>query len=117
MMGKAKVAGTEEVESAKTGQRLKVILEISDLDPTSGTFAGKQVVRDGRDHYLRTKQRIWGHWSESTHLEMGARSDVKVGAVVHVTGTLRDDSALEITQIVILTGYITVEDQALGGPR
>jgi hypothetical protein len=41
---------------------------------------------------------------EQTKLVMGKKADIHPGAVVHVTGTIRDDHSILAEQLVILTG-------------
>jgi hypothetical protein len=40
---------------------------------------------------------------------MGSAGDLRTGAVVHVTGTVAQNRRLEASQIVILTGYVSVD--------
>jgi len=48
-------------------------------------------------------------FSAQTKMVMGRPEDIRPGAIVHVTGTVRKDHGLDAGQIVILTGYVHVE--------
>ena len=49
--------------------------------------------------------------NEHTKIVMGNPTDLQAGAVMQVTGTLRKDHAVAAEQIVILTGYVEVQER------
>jgi len=48
-------------------------------------------------------------WNAQTKIVMGKETDIHAGAIVHVTGTVRNDHAIQAEQVVILTGYVKVQ--------
>ena len=49
-------------------------------------------------------------FDERTPILMGKASDVRPGAILHVTGTVAGDRSLRANRLVVLTGYRTVSD-------
>jgi hypothetical protein len=52
---------------------------------------------------------LWPCSSGDTKFVMGKAEDVRVGAVVHLTGAMQEDRSVAAQQIVILTKYVKIE--------
>jgi len=101
-------APSSELDSAAPGSTIKLVIEIANT-PSSGSFRGKLLTKKTEEVYVRTNAQASVHWNDQTKLVMGKSSDVHTGAVVHVTGRVRNDRSADADQIVILTGYVKIE--------
>jgi hypothetical protein len=103
-------AGSDEVQftQAAAGTKAKVVLEIAEV-ASDGTLRGKLLQKKTEEIYARTPTKLVAHMNEHTAFVMGKREDARATAVVHVTGTVREDRSIDADQVVILTGYVHVE--------
>jgi flagellar basal body-associated protein FliL len=111
MSGKMSAAGASDEQAfakATAGSTGKVVLEVAEIAP-SGTFRGKLLVKKTEEVYVQTGTLVAVQFSAQTKMVMGRPEDIRPGAIVHVTGTVRKDRGLDAGQIVILTGYVHVE--------
>jgi hypothetical protein len=92
----------------------KWVLEISSVDP-SGVARGIVLDKKTETAYQRETARVTVYSDAQTRIVMGSLADMRAGAVVHVTGTLRPDRGIDAEKIVILSGYVTVQDKSGGG--
>ena len=100
-------ASGSEFAQAKEQESVKVVVEVSETPV--GEIRGRLLDRQDDAHYIRTKGEARIHWDSSTAIVMGKTADVRVGAVLHVTGTVTGDHSLQAREIVILTGYVQVK--------
>jgi hypothetical protein len=100
-------ASQAQFAQLKPQESAKVVVEVAET--SAGEIRGKLLDKQDDTHYTRTKNEARTHWDASTAIVMGKAADVRVGAVLHVTGTLAADHSLQARQIVILTGYVQVK--------
>ena len=103
-------AASDEKQFAQTapGTAIKIVVEIA-TSATEGTLKGKLLQKKTEEIYTRTASSVAVRWDTQTKIVMGKEADIHPGAVVHVTGTVRDDHAIQADQVVILTGYVKVQ--------
>jgi hypothetical protein len=106
----SKAAGSDEMQftQAATGSKVKVVMEIGEAGG-DGTLRGILLQKKTEEDYTRTTTTMVTHFSEHTALVMGKREDVRAGAVVHITGIVREDRSIDAERIVILTDYVHVQ--------
>lgn len=103
-------AASDEHQFAQTapGTSTKIVVEIAASAP-EGTLKGKLLQKKTEEIYTRTASSVTLHWNTQTKIVMGKEADIHSGAVLHVTGTVRNDRAIQAEQMVILTGYVKVQ--------
>ena len=87
---------------------MSVMLQVNSLPTTTLLFEGTLLQKNGDGSYSRTTQRINVLWNPSQSVTMGSNSDLKVGAILQVHGTLGTQNVLTADQIIVLTGYVQV---------
>lgn len=100
-------ASQSQLAQLKPQETAKVVVEVAET--SAGEIRGKLLDKQDDTHYIRTKNEARIHWDASTAIVMGKAADVRVGAVLHVTGIVASDHSLQARQIVILTGYVQVK--------
>jgi flagellar basal body-associated protein FliL len=111
MSGKMSGAGASDEQAftkATSGSKAKVVVEVGETTP-DGMFRGKLLEKKTEEVYVRTNTPVTVQSNAQTNMVMGKPEDIRPAAIVHVTGTVRQDRALDAEQIVILTGYVHVE--------
>jgi glycerol-3-phosphate responsive antiterminator len=93
---------------ATPGDIVKVVLEIENSS-TEGSIRGKLLQKETEKIYLRTNTQVTAQSGAQTKIVMGKQSDIHPAAVVHVTGVLKKDRSVDVSQIVILTGYVEIK--------
>ena len=93
---------------ATPGSKEKIVVEIAEA-AANGAVQGKVLQKKTEEIYVRTDIPVTLQTTSQTKFVMGKAADLRPGAVVHVTGTVRVDRGLDVEQIVILTGYVRVE--------
>ena len=101
-------AQSSELDSAAPGSSIQLVIEIANT-PSPDRFRGKLLTKKTEEVYARTNTQASVHWNDQTKMVTGKSSDLHAGAVVHVTGTVRNDHRVDADQIVILTGYVRIE--------
>lgn len=93
---------------ASPGTDVNIVLQVTTLT-TSTLLEGAILQKNGDGSYSRTVQRVNVRWNPSQAMTMGSSSDVKVGAILQVRGTLDAQNILASSQMVVLTGYVQVK--------
>ena len=106
-MSAAAAPSERPISRAASGEKVKVVMEISQSSP-SGMLQGKLLEKQTEKVYARTASDVTIHLNPETKFVMGKASDLHFKSVIHITGTVKDDRAIEAEQIVILTGYVEV---------
>ena len=104
------VAASDDPLSAQnpSGAKTKVVLEV--IEATSkNVIRGKLLQKKTEEIYLRTGTSVIVQFDEGTKLVMGKKPDIHPGAIIHVSGTTRDDHSILAEQLVILTGYVQIQ--------
>ena len=116
-MGRAMQMSAETTSSSsfsqlKDGDEVKLVLEITAVTP-SASLEGNRLEKQTETVYRRTGHTARIAYDAETPIVMGKPPDVHAGEVVHVTAKIKtgSDPALHATQIVVLTGYVQVQDQ------
>jgi len=104
----AAASDEKQFAQAAPGTATKIVVEIA-TSATEGTLKGKLLQKKTEEIYTRTASSVAVRWDTQTKIVMGKEADIHPGAVVHVTGTVRDDHAIQADQVVILTGYVKVQ--------
>ena len=102
-----RAASSAEFAQLKAEAETKIVMEVSEA--SDGRIRGKLLERQDETHYSRTANLAEVAWGKDTVLVMGKAEDVRVGAVVHVTGKVAADHSVQARQIVLLTGYVQVK--------
>ena len=77
--------------------------------PASRTVRATLLDKRAEEVYQRSKVLLHLYYSPKVKIMMGKAADLHVGAVVHVTGRVRDDRGTEVEQFVILTAHVKIE--------
>jgi hypothetical protein len=107
-MSAAAASDEPQLSRAVPGTKTKVVLEIGESTP-QGTLQGNLLQEKSDEIYVRTTTAVTLQSDSQTKLVMGKRADIHPGAVIHVTGTVREDHSIEAEQHVILTGYVQIQ--------
>lgn len=107
MQTAAAASGNQQLSDAQPGSQLKAVVELT----SSGDGKGEGLVLDKQSEnaYRRSKATLQIDFTPATKFVMGSAGDIRKGAVVHVTGTAAQNRRLEASQVVILTGYVSVD--------
>jgi len=97
----------------RPGDEGKVVLEATRVASSSveGNVLEKQLEKPSETVYRRTGNTVKIAFDSATPVVMGRASDIREGAVVHITAKMGDDRVLRAERIVVLTGYVKVEEQ------
>jgi hypothetical protein len=107
MRMQTQAANSAEFAQLKPAEETKIVVEVSEA--SEGRIHGKLLEKQDETHYSRTSNPADVSWEKDTSLVMGNVEDIRVGAIVHVTGKVADDHSVQARQIVILTGYVQVK--------
>jgi hypothetical protein len=97
------------VDAIAPGSEVLWVLEIVAIDPI-GVAQGIVLDKESETIYRRSTTKVVIHDNTQTRFVMGTSGDVRPGAVVHVTGKLRSDHAVDAEKIVILSGFVQVRN-------
>jgi len=100
-------ASAVQFSKLSAGDTAKVVLELTRA--TSDTLDGVLLDPQSQTAYSRTATAVHVSFDSSTKVVMGTTSELQPGAVVHVTGTLAKDRAIQAQQLVIVTAYAKVK--------
>jgi hypothetical protein len=107
MRRKGQAAGSSEFLGLQPGQIAKVVLEVTAI-PSDHRLTGKLLEKQNETRYTRTSTEVDVSLDARTRIMMGSRSDVRSGAILHVTGSVEENHALRASQVVVLTEYVTL---------
>lgn len=96
----------EQLANAQPGSQLKAVVEVTSV--ADGKAEGTVLDKQTENSYRRTQASMQFDIGPSTKVVMGTPGDIRKGAVVHVTGTVAPNRRLEASQLVVLTGYVSV---------
>ncbi|MEO7019267.1 MAG: hypothetical protein ABI234_03860 [Ktedonobacteraceae bacterium] len=108
MMGGSPPQTAQQFALASPGTSMSVALEVTSL-PTTTLFEGTLLQRNDDGSYSRTSQHVSVQWNPSQSMTMGRSSDIKVGGILQIHGTLGTNTFLTASQIVVLTGYVQIK--------
>lgn len=100
-------ASDPNAAQARIGEETKVVLEITEA--IGGEIRGTILREKSKEVYTRTVDQMRVASGKETKFVMGKAEDMRAGAVVHVTGKMQEDRQMAAQQIVILTGYVRIE--------
>lgn len=90
------------------GSTMNVVLQVASL-PVPTLFEGMLLQKNDDGSYSRSGQYIGVQWNPAQPVTMGRNSDIAVGAILQVHGTLASQKVLTASQIVVLTSYIQIK--------
>jgi hypothetical protein len=102
MRMQTRAANRAEFAQLKPQDAAKIVVEVAET--SEGRTRGKLLEKQDETHYVRTGNAAEVSWGKDTALVMGKAEDIRVGAVLHVTGKVGADHGVQAQQIVILTG-------------
>jgi hypothetical protein len=105
---KAETMAGASLSQLKAGDEAKVVLEVTRVAPAASA-EGSVLEKQAETVYRRTAHAEKIAFDAATPVVMGAASDVREGAVIHITAKVGNNQALHAEQIVILTGYVKVQ--------
>ncbi len=108
MRMQTQAANHAEFAQLKARDEAKIVLEVKETAP-EGRLRGNLLEAKDETHYARTAKQVDVGWGKDTKIVMGKAEDIRMGAVLHVTGKVAADYSLQASQIVILTGYVKVD--------
>ncbi|HMK30381.1 MAG TPA: hypothetical protein VK473_11905 [Terriglobales bacterium] len=108
-------AGTAAAESGQfgslaPGSKVKVVVAVESVSP-EGLIHGEVLDKKSEEDYVHSRKAVNIRSDAATTFVMGKQSDLRPAAVVHVSGKLLEDRSLRAEQIVILTGYVQVQER------
>ena len=106
----AAASDEQEFIRSAVGSATKFVAEITEVS-AEGEIKGRLLRKRTEEVYARTAAAAIVQSNEHTKIVMGNPADVQAGAVMQVTGTVRNDHAVAAEQIVILTGYVKVQER------
>jgi hypothetical protein len=109
-MMSAPSSSEQEFSRSAAGSDAKFVAEITEVS-AEGKITGRLLEKKTEEIYARTATVAVVQPNEHTKIVMGKPPDLRAGAVVHVTGMVQKDYAVAAQQIVILTGYIKVQER------
>jgi len=89
------------------GAKVKAIVEING-NPANGEFSGTILKEIGASQFQATPKALRIVTNAASHFLMGTQTDLHKGAVVEVSGRSVSSTAVAASQIVVLSGYVTV---------
>ena len=101
-------ASDPNAAQAKAGEVTKIVMEIAEATG-DGRIRGTILKKKTEDIYTRTTGQIHVTTGSETKFVMGKPVDVRVRAVVHLTGVMQQDHSVAAQRVVILTGYVKIE--------
>ena len=107
MRTKAQAAGSSEFLALQPGQIAKVVLEVTAV-PSDHRLTGKLLEKQDETHYTCTSTEVDVNLGRQTPITMGSHTDIRSGAILHVTGIVEENHALRASQVVVLTEYVTL---------
>lgn len=107
MQTAAAATGDDRLAKAQPGSQLKAVVELTSA--ADRKVEGLVLDKQSENAYRRSKATILIDFAPATKFVMGSAGDLRKDAVVHVTGTVTQNRRLEASQIVILTGYVSVD--------
>jgi hypothetical protein len=107
-MSAAAASDEKQVLQSTPGTKTKFVVEIGEPS-AEGTIRGKLLEKKTEEIYARTATAVTVQFNAQTNIVMGKKSDIHPGAVVHITGVIKDDRSVQAEQIVILTGYVKIQ--------
>ncbi|HEU5377646.1 MAG TPA: hypothetical protein VFV38_19655 [Ktedonobacteraceae bacterium] len=110
MMGGSPPQTAQQFTLASPGTTMNVALQVTSL-PGATLFAGTLLQRNADASYSQTSQSVSVRWNPAQSVTMGNSSDIKVGALLQVHGTLDARNLLIADQIVVLTNFIHIKAQ------
>ena len=108
MMGGSPPQTAQQFALASPGTNMNVALEVTTM-PSSILLEGTLLEKNDDGSYSLTSQKARVQWNPSQSVIMGSSSDVKVGAIIQVRGTLGNNDVLTADQVVILTGFVQIK--------
>jgi hypothetical protein len=108
MMMRAETTVDASPAQLRVGDKAKFVLKIKTATPAV-SIEGETLEKQTETVYRRTGNTIKIAYDAATLVVMGKASDVREGAVVHVTVKVSNDRVLHAEQIVVLTGYVQVQ--------
>ncbi len=98
---------TAQLDQLNPGEEAKSVLEVttSATQELRGTLLDKQT----ETFYKRSDRVAQVTWDADTKIVMGKASDIRPGAVIHVSGTVVAGDKIKGQQIAILSGYVKVQ--------
>jgi hypothetical protein len=104
----ASVSNDAQTAETAPGTVIKIVVEIEQM-PGAGAIRGMLLNKRSEEIYSRSKVPVNLFYSSKVKIVMGKAADLHAGAIVHVTGKVREDHGLDAEQFVILTGYVKIE--------
>ncbi len=107
MQTAAAASDRQQLANAQPGSQLKAVVELTSAG--DGKAEGIALDKQSENAYRRTRATLQIDFSAAMKVVMGTAGDIRKGAVLHVTGTVARNKRLEASQVVILTGYVSVD--------
>jgi hypothetical protein len=104
---KSETTAANSLSHLKPGDEAKVVLEVTTA--AGATVEGNVLEKQSETVYRRSGDTIKIAFDSTTPVVMGKASDIHESAVLHITAKMSNDRVLHAAQIVILTGYVTVQ--------
>ena len=107
MVGGSAPQTAQQFAGSPLGSPVQIAFEVTSM-PSSSLLKGNLMQKNADGSYSRTGRTLSVKWNASK-VVMGSSSDVKVGAILQVSGALDAHDVLTASQIVILTGLVQLK--------
>lgn len=105
---KVETTASGSLAQLKAGDEAKVVLQVTRVVPNAN-IEGTELEKQTETAYHRSGNVVKIAFDGNTPVVMGKATDVHEGAVVHITAKMASDHVWHAEQIVVLTGYVTVQ--------
>src|SRR5581483_3360414 len=107
MMGGSAPQTAQQFTSAAPGSHVQIAFEVTGL-PSSSLLNGNLLQKNADGSYSRIGRTLSVRW-DASKVVMGSSSNVKVGAILQISGTLDAHDVLTAGQVVILTEFVKLK--------
>lgn len=109
MMGGGPAPQTAQQFTASTpGSQVKVMVQVTGLSSQT-RLTGNLLNKNSDGTYSPSGQEVSVNWDPAHSVTMGSSSDVKVGAILQISGPLGTDNVLTASQVVVLTSFVQIK--------
>jgi hypothetical protein len=95
----------QQLALSKSGSQVKIVVKVTGM-PSQTRLTGDLLKKNSDGTYSQTGQMVSIKWNPSQAVSMGSSSDVKIGAILQISGKIEATDVLMANQLVILTNVV-----------
>jgi hypothetical protein len=107
MMGGSAPQTTQQFTASTPGSHATIVVEVTSV-PSQTLLTGNLLQKNADGTYSRAGKTVSVQWTAKS-VVMGSSSEVKVGALIQVSGVLGTTDVLIARQIVVLTDFVKLK--------